>query len=157
MSCLEGYFGSVPDPRGANASYRLGDLIVMMIAASLCGATCATEFSLFAQERRQALSRLIDYDVAPSHDTFSRLLRLIDTQAFARAFAAFAERRSRARGDLSPETLDGGSAAGPAGGAGHPSGQYISLTGVVPASGELLSVAFGAADPLTVLGRVRSG
>jgi predicted transposase YbfD/YdcC len=98
MSCLEGYFGSVPDPRGANASYRLGDLIVMMVAASLCGATCATEFSLFAQERRQALSRLIDYDVAPSHDTFSRLLRLIDPQAFARAFAAFAEGFHRARG-----------------------------------------------------------
>lgn len=100
MSCLEGYFGSVPDPRGANASYRLGDLIVMMIAASLCGATCATEFSLFAQERRQALSRLIDYEVAPSHDTFSRLLRLIDPEAFARAFAAFAAGFSRARGEI---------------------------------------------------------
>ncbi|MER9470870.1 ISAs1 family transposase [Mesorhizobium sp. M0482] len=41
-----------------------------MVAASLCGATNATEFSLFAQERKQALSRLIDYEEAPSHDTF---------------------------------------------------------------------------------------
>ncbi|MGV0910825.1 transposase family protein, partial [Martelella sp. FOR1707] len=73
MSCLEGCFGVVPDPRGANISHRLGDLIVMMIAASLCGASSATEFSLFAQERRQAWSQLIDYDAAPSHDTFSRL------------------------------------------------------------------------------------
>ncbi len=94
---VESYFGSVPDPRGANASYRLGDLIVMMIAASLCGAKCATEFSLFAQERKQALSRLIAYDTAPSHDTFSRLLRLMDPEAFARAFAVFAEGFSRAR------------------------------------------------------------
>ncbi len=54
MSMLESYFGSVPDPRGANASYRLGDLIVMMIAASLCGAKCATEFSL---SRRSASRR----------------------------------------------------------------------------------------------------
>ncbi|MDZ7874071.1 MAG: ISAs1 family transposase [Rhizobium sp.] len=100
MSCLDGYFGSVPDPRGANASYRLGDLIVMMVAASLCGASCATEFSLFARERRQALSRLIDYDEAPSHDTFSRLLRLIDPEAFARAFAAFAEGFHRARDEI---------------------------------------------------------
>jgi len=90
MSCLENYFDSVPDPRAANASHRLGDLIVMMIAASLCGATTATEFALFAQERRQALSRLIDYEVAPSHDTFSRVLRLLDPNAFARAFVAFA-------------------------------------------------------------------
>jgi len=68
----------------------------MMIAASLCGATNATEFSLFAQERKQALSRLIDYEEAPSHDTFSRLLRLLDPEAFGRAFAAFAAGFSQA-------------------------------------------------------------
>ena len=90
ISNLASYFCSVPDPRAANATHRLGDLIVMMIAASLCGATNATEFSLFAQERKQALSRLIEYEEAPSHDTFSRLLRLLDPEAFGRAFAAFA-------------------------------------------------------------------
>ena len=61
MGCLGGYFGGLEDPRAGNASYRLGDLIVMMIAASLCGANTATEFSLFDQERKQALSRLIAY------------------------------------------------------------------------------------------------
>jgi predicted transposase YbfD/YdcC len=76
--------------------HRLGDLIVMMVAASLCGATSATEFALFAHERKQALSRLIDYEVAPSHDTFSRLLRLLDAEAFGRAFAAFAAGFARA-------------------------------------------------------------
>jgi predicted transposase YbfD/YdcC len=95
--CLERYFGAVPDPRASNAMYRLGDLIVMMIAASLCGATKATEFALFAEQRKQALSRLIDYEVAPSHDTFSRLLRLLDPDAFARAFAAFAAGFAQAR------------------------------------------------------------
>ncbi|MER9883835.1 ISAs1 family transposase [Mesorhizobium sp. M0118] len=64
--------------------------MVMMVAASLCGATTATEFALFAENRKAALSRLIDYDSAPSHDTFSRLLRLMDRQAFERAFAVFA-------------------------------------------------------------------
>ncbi|MER9542430.1 transposase family protein, partial [Mesorhizobium sp. M0437] len=96
ISCLESYFGAVPDPRAPNATHRLGDLIVMMIAASLCGASNATEFALFAQERKQALSRLIDYDAAPSHDTFSRLLRLLDPEAFGRAFAAFAAAFARA-------------------------------------------------------------
>jgi len=96
ISCLESYFGAVPDPRAANATHRLGDLIVMMIAASLCGASNATEFSLFAQERKQALSRLIEYEVAPSHDTFSRLLRLLDPEAFGRAFATFAASFARA-------------------------------------------------------------
>ena len=62
----------------------------MMVAASLCGATTATEFALFAENRKAALSRLIDYDNAPSHDTFSRLLRLMNPEAFGRAFAVFA-------------------------------------------------------------------
>ncbi len=69
----------------------------MMIAASLFGASSATEFALFAQERKQALSRLIAYDVAPSHDTFSRRLRLLDPETFGRAFAAFAAGFARAR------------------------------------------------------------
>ena len=100
ISCLESYFGVVPDPRAPNATHRLGDLIVMMIAASLCGATSATDFALFAQERKQALSRLIAYDAAPSHDTFSRLLRLLDPDAFGRAFAAFAAAFAQARQEL---------------------------------------------------------
>lgn len=108
MSCLEVYFGAVPDPRAANATHRLGDLIVMMVAASLCGASTATEFALFAEQRKQALSRLIEYDTAPSHDTFSRLLRLLDPEVFGRAFAAFAAGFCRARQEM-PEVvaLDG--------------------------------------------------
>ena len=69
----------------------------MMIAASLCGATSATEFALFAEQRKQALARLIDYNAVPSHDTFSRLLRLLDPAAFGRAFTAFATGFARAR------------------------------------------------------------
>jgi predicted transposase YbfD/YdcC len=108
MSCLERYFGAVPDPRARNATHRVGDLIVMMIAASLCGASHATEYALFARERRQALLRLIDYEVAPSHDTFSRLLRLLDPEAFGRAFAAFAEGFARAAGEAGEVvSLDG--------------------------------------------------
>jgi predicted transposase YbfD/YdcC len=80
----------VPDPRARNARHRLGDLIVIMIAASLCGSSSATEFALFAEQRKGVLSRLIEYDAAPSHDTFSRLLRLLDPVAFGQAFAAFA-------------------------------------------------------------------
>ncbi|WPO42141.1 ISAs1 family transposase [Tardiphaga sp. 42S5] len=80
-------------------SYRFGDLIVMMVPASLCGANTATEFALFAETRRAALCRLIDYDEAPSHDTFSRLLRLMDPQAFERAFAAFAAGFAKALGE----------------------------------------------------------
>lgn len=90
MSCLEMYFGNLPDPRADNVSHRLSDLIVMMVAASLCGASCATEFALFAETRKDVLRRLIDYDLAPSHDTFSRVLRMLDPTAFSQAFSRFA-------------------------------------------------------------------
>jgi len=92
ISCLESCFGALPDPRAANASHRLGDLIVIMVAASLCGAATA----MFAETRQAVLARLISYDRAPSHDTFSRLMRLLDPEAFARAFAAFAQGFARA-------------------------------------------------------------
>lgn len=44
------------------------------------------------------LGRLIDYTAAPSHDTFSRLLRLMDPRAFEQAFAVFAAGFARALG-----------------------------------------------------------
>lgn len=89
MSVVCEFFESIDDPRAGNSRYRLGDLLVMMVAASLCGATTATEFSLFAQTRSAVLRKLVNYKRAPSHDTFSRLLRLLDPQAFASVFSAF--------------------------------------------------------------------
>lgn len=90
MSGFGVFFSEIEDPRAANSSHRLCDLLVMMIAASLCGASSATEFALFAKTRQSLLQRLIDYDFAPSHDTFSRLLRLLDPKVLMQAFAVFA-------------------------------------------------------------------
>lgn len=84
------FFDELEDPRADNASHRLSDILLMMIAASLCGATSASEFALFAETRKPVLQRLISYDHAPSHDTFSRILRLLDPQAFLRVFETFA-------------------------------------------------------------------
>lgn len=90
MTDLSDLFDELDDPRAANASHRLGDVIVLMIAANLCGQTTATEMALFADLRKPALNRIVAYDRPPSHDTFSRLLRLIDPEAFAALFARFA-------------------------------------------------------------------
>ena len=89
------FFDELDDPRADNIRHWLSDILVMMIAASLCGATSASEFALFAETRKPVLQRLISYDHAPSHDTFSRILRLLDPQAFLRVFdeAARVEQR----------------------------------------------------------------
>ena len=96
MSDFDVFFAGVEDPRAANASHSLSDIFVMMIAASLCGASNASEFALFAESRKRLLRKLIDYDCAPSHDTFSRVLRLLDPKVFMQAFAVFAEAFARA-------------------------------------------------------------
>lgn len=96
MSDFDVFFSEMDDPRAGNASHRLSDLLVMMIAASLCGASTATEFALFAETRKGLLRRLIDYEFAPSHDTFSRLLRLLDPKVLMQAFAVFAQAFAKA-------------------------------------------------------------
>lgn len=96
MGSIGDVFADIEDPRGDNSHHRLCDLLVMMVAASLCGASCATEYALFASERRQALSRFVRYDRAPSHDTFSRLLRLISPAALEGALTRLAEALGRA-------------------------------------------------------------
>ena len=85
-------FDKLPDPRAANAHHKLGDLLVIMIAGAMCGQTTATDIALFADLRRDALGKLVSYDRAPSHDTISRLLRLLDPTAFAELFRQFAAR-----------------------------------------------------------------
>ena len=96
MSDFDVFFADIEDPRAANVSHRLSDIFVMMIAASLCGASSASEFALFAQARKRQLRKLIDYDSAPSHDTFSRVLRLLDPKVFMGAFVVFAEAFAKA-------------------------------------------------------------
>lgn len=96
MSGLSDCFSNLEDPRAGNCRYRLGDLIMLMVAASLCGEVTAHDMAMFARYRKPLLNRIIAYGRAPSHDTFSRLLRLLDPKAFAKVFGVFAEAFSKA-------------------------------------------------------------
>lgn len=84
-------FSELPDPRASNARHRLSDLILIALAASLCGAQGATDYAQFALSKRALLEEVIGPFEPPSHDTFSRIFRLLDPTAFAEAFAAFAK------------------------------------------------------------------
>ena len=90
MSNVSEFFNGLDDPRASNAKHRLGDLMVIMIAASLCDQNTATDMALFAELRKDVLNRIVPYDTAPSHDTLSRILRLIDPGQFAVLFEYFA-------------------------------------------------------------------
>lgn len=84
-------FSDLPDPRAANAHHSLSDIIMIALAASLCGGQCATDYAQFARSKQALLTELIGPFDPPSHDTFSRVFRVLDPDAFAVCFSKFAQ------------------------------------------------------------------
>jgi hypothetical protein len=100
---IQDIFAEVPDPRDCNARHDLGDVLFVALAATLCGAAHCTEMALFAEARLPLLRQFVPLKAgAPSHDTFSRVLRALDPQAFEAAFRRF--RRSGALTRRAPPT-----------------------------------------------------
>jgi predicted transposase YbfD/YdcC len=97
----------IPDPRDANARHALVDVLFVALAAVLCGATHCTEMALFAEARLPLLRQFVPLaHGAPSHDTFSRVLRALDPEAFEAAFRRFmAAFGDQARADLVGEQV----------------------------------------------------
>lgn len=79
----------VRDPRQVNARHDLGDILFVALAAMLCGAKTCVEIAEFAEDRLDQLREMVDLaHGAPSHDTFSRVFRLLDPQELAKTFEA---------------------------------------------------------------------
>jgi predicted transposase YbfD/YdcC len=91
---MEGFaslFGSVPDPRAANARYPLVSILFVSLAAVLCGAETCQDMADFGVSKQRLLKTLmpLPYGI-PSHDVFSSVFRHIDPNAFEAVFAKFA-------------------------------------------------------------------
>ena len=90
MGKLKKVFRRVADPRATNARHDLLEVLVIALAAVLCGAeTCSdmAEFGLAKEELLRLFLRL-EHGI-PSHDTFSRVFRLLQPDAFEAAFRRF--------------------------------------------------------------------
>jgi predicted transposase YbfD/YdcC len=84
-------FGEIPDPRWRNARHSLGEILFIALAASLCGAQSAVDMADFARSRLAFLKQVLKLEHGPpSHDTFSRVFRLLEPKAFAGVFHRFA-------------------------------------------------------------------
>ena len=97
MGSLGVMFAAVPDPRAGNARHELAEVLVIAFAATLCGAETCCDMALFGRSKEPLLREMLRLPHGvPSHDTFSRVFRLLDPIAFEAAFrrytAAFAER-----------------------------------------------------------------
>src|SRR3954468_13798755 len=84
-------FAELPDPRSGNARrHKLLDILTIALTASICGAESCVDFADFARDREDLFREFLELPGGvPSHDTFSRLFRLLDPAAFATCFASF--------------------------------------------------------------------
>jgi predicted transposase YbfD/YdcC len=83
-------FRKVSDPRADNARHELLEVLVIALAGVLCGAEGGSDMAQFGRSKEDLLRRILRLEHGiPSHDTFSRVFRLLDPQAFERAFRRF--------------------------------------------------------------------
>jgi predicted transposase YbfD/YdcC len=83
-------FRGLPDPRAENARHDLSEVLVIALAAVLCGAEGCADMEEFGRAKEGLLRRFLRlHHGIPSHDTFSRVFRFLDPQAFEAAFRRF--------------------------------------------------------------------
>jgi hypothetical protein len=86
-ACWEG----LDDPRTGNAGlHDVHELLVIALCTVLCGGQGAVDMARFAEAKEPFLRGFLKLENnVPSHDTFSRLFRLLDPTQFGAAFQRF--------------------------------------------------------------------
>lgn len=83
-------FARLPDPRASNAQHELVEILFIALLATLCGAQSAAEMALFGRSKEALLRQFVRLEHGiPSHDTFSRVFRLLNPSAFEHHFRRF--------------------------------------------------------------------
>lgn len=87
VACFEG----LEDPRTGNAGlHDFHELLMIALCTVLCGGQGATHMAAFAAAKEPFLRGFLKLQHGvPSHDTFSRLFRLLDPEQFRAAFQQF--------------------------------------------------------------------
>jgi predicted transposase YbfD/YdcC len=87
VACWEG----LEDPRTGNAGlHDLHELLMIALCTVLCGGQTAVDMGLFVRAKEPFLRGFLTLaNGLPSHDTFSRLFRLLDPAQFQAAFRRF--------------------------------------------------------------------
>jgi predicted transposase YbfD/YdcC len=90
MQSIISIFREVRDPRDINSRHELGAMLLTALAATLCGAKSCVDIADFAEANADLLGEIVDLPHGtPSHDSFSRLFRLLDPAELAGALGRF--------------------------------------------------------------------
>ncbi len=88
QSCLEQYFGQIPDPRVERTrAHQLLDIIAIALLAVLAGADSWVAIETYGKAKRSWLESFLALtNGIPSHDTFARVFARLDPEAFEVSF-----------------------------------------------------------------------
>jgi predicted transposase YbfD/YdcC len=84
-------FAELEDPRSGNAQrHELDEIMMIALVAMLCGAESCVDMALFGRSKEPLLRRFLRLPGGiPSHDTFSRIFRLLDPATFEACFGRY--------------------------------------------------------------------
>jgi hypothetical protein len=86
-------FAEVVDPRQDNARHDLHELLMIALCTLLSGGEDCSDMALFGEIKAPYLRQFLRLrHGTPSHDTFSRVFRLLDPKAFETCFTRFMQR-----------------------------------------------------------------
>ncbi len=81
------FFRSIQDPRAANASHSMSDVLSVAILAVLCGSEGWADVETWGRANIEWLNTFLELPHGiPSHDTFDRVFGLLDPLAFEKCF-----------------------------------------------------------------------
>jgi predicted transposase YbfD/YdcC len=90
---LISHFSVMKDPRyGNHQQHKLMDILVIAIAATICGADTWVDMENYGESRKEWFSEFLELDNGiPSHDTFGRVFSLLSAAEFEKCFMAWVE------------------------------------------------------------------
>jgi hypothetical protein len=93
MEEFDACFCDLEDPRDSNARHDLLDILVIGLCTMVCGGEDCTDMALFGRSKEGFLRQFLRLPHGiPSHDTFSRVYRLLDPVKFHACFLDFMQR-----------------------------------------------------------------
>jgi predicted transposase YbfD/YdcC len=101
-------FSSLVDPRKNQAQHDLTEMLFIALLATLCGATTCCDIALFGRTKEALLRTILVLERGiPSHDTFSRVFRILDPNSFEKIFRRFTKAFATATKIKGVVALDG--------------------------------------------------